>query len=586
MTIKISRRRLIGLSVISCQLSLSVALTACSDFDDYNKEAAFDSAESSMTIWENIASQPNLSQFADVLKKGGYDQELANSRFYTVWAPENGTFNYDSLMNVDNETLVYKFIKSHVANYNYTLRSQKYNERVHMLNEKSFTLAGDAGLFTFDDKQMTRTNVPSLNGVFHTMSGAVQFLPNIYENIFETAGVDSIADFYARYETSEIDTKRSVEGPIDEDGNQTYSDTVLVVSNTMTGRNYLNADLSNEDSSYTMLLPTNEAYVEAYNKIKKCFNYATTTQYWAFDQKTGIPSSATNRSVAAGLSDSLTRRMIYLNTVFNNNQKYNRWLQNVDDPDRSDTLYSTRNTKLSNGPEILSRTLGGAMKMSNGWTRVIDSLAIRPWETYNPELNVEIARSEYRPLVRAATAANRYLVNGVTGEYLFRYVDLTPASETSATEAYFYINGVRSTTYNVYMVMIPSTEDLVYVPESGIGRYHCAVVGATSPARSYKFNVTLNYANANGTVSSTSSPAVNFGTFTSDSLAIDTIFLGQVTFPVSYVNVNNCYPYIMVRSQRSTWNRSEWNTFDNRLRISDIILRPVEYDEYLKKEEE
>ena len=84
---------------------------SCTDFDDYNK--AYTDAEpgSTQTLWDNISQRGNLSQFASLLQKGGYDTELQNSRFYTVWAPEDGTFNYDSVNALGKDALV-KFIRN------------------------------------------------------------------------------------------------------------------------------------------------------------------------------------------------------------------------------------------------------------------------------------------------------------------------------------------------------------------------------------------------------------------------------------------------------------------------------------------
>lgn len=556
--------------ILSAMAASALLAVSCSEFDDYNQAYTQTSPESTNTIWENISAEPKLSDFASLLKKAGYDEQLGNSRFYTVWAPENGTFNFDSLMNVDNDVLTYKFINSHVANFNYTLSASNYSTRVHTLNEKSFTLAGTNGAYTYDGNAISKMNQPSLNGTIHYMAGAARFLPNIYEYIFEAEGIDTIASFYKRYEKTEIDTKRSVEGSIDEDGNQTYEDTVLVTSNTLTGNDYLRANIAEEDSSFTILLPTDEAYQKAYSAIKKCYNYTDKIQYYSIAQATGVAAAATNRTVdAASLSDSLARRMIYLHSVFNNRQKYNRWVLNPNDVDRTDTLYSTQRYKLSNGPEILSHTIGSAVQMSNGYSRIVDSLAFRPWEVYNPELNVGIFNSTYRPYVTAGTARNQDLGYGELdtekGLDLVRYLDLIPASETSNPSVYFYISGVRSTKYNIYVVTVPAD----------------VKVGSTEVARQYKMKVDISYADANGNATKKS-----LGTFTTDSTKIDTLMVGTVDFPVSYVNVNNCWPYISLTSSRSTWNRTEWNTIDNRLRIAAVFLRPVDYDEYLKNEEQ
>lgn len=556
---------------------------SCTDFDDYNK--AYTGAEpgSTQTLWDNISQRGNLSQFASLLQKGGYDTELQNSRFYTVWAPEDGTFNYDSVNALGKDALVKKFINSHVANFNYTQSLNQFVERVHTLNEKSFTFAAQGGQLTFDDKQVLQRNIPNLNGVLHTIGGAAQFLPNIYEFALDsveakTAGFDSIMWFYKGYETTKLDLEKSIEGPVDDEGNQTYSDSVMVTTNQLTGRGYMNADLACEDSAYTILLPTNEAYTKAYNAISKNFKYVSTINYWTFPEKNDIAPVKAKKDVDLLQQDTtMTRTYIYRNTIFNNNYWRNRWLVNPADPYAAitnDTLYSTRNAFISNGTEVvLNHTVGSAVKMSNGYARIVDSLAFHPWEVWNPVLNVSIGSSTYRARVNAANARmqtiNYDALDQSKGLDLYSYLDLIPSSDNSQPEAYFYINGVRSTTYNVYVVMVPANIRL----------------GSKDVAKSYKFQVSMNFADAKGNMPEIAKPSVNFGTFTSDSTKLDTIMVGSVTFPVAYAGVDGAYPFIMLKSQRSTWNKKEWDTIDNRMRIAAIYLVPDEYDKYLKEQE-
>ena len=211
-------------------MAAALIAASCTDFDDYNEAYQTGGAGSNKTLWENISERENLSDFARLLSKGGYDKELSKSRFYTVWAPENGTFNFDEFNQMDSATLVQRFIKSNVADYNFVL-SSSVDERVHVLNEKSFTLQNLEGC-TFGGNDIVTSNIPSLNGTLHITDGAVQYMPNIYEYIFDNADTDSsIAQYLKKYEDVYLDEKNSVVGPIDSLGQQTYSDSVMVMRN-------------------------------------------------------------------------------------------------------------------------------------------------------------------------------------------------------------------------------------------------------------------------------------------------------------------------------------------------------------------
>jgi len=60
---------------------------SCSDWDDHYEadNTILDSQQA--TLWENISKNANLSQFASLLKKAGYDEVLNASQTYTVWLP-------------------------------------------------------------------------------------------------------------------------------------------------------------------------------------------------------------------------------------------------------------------------------------------------------------------------------------------------------------------------------------------------------------------------------------------------------------------------------------------------------------------
>ncbi len=162
---------------------------SCSDFDDYNEAYTSGNTESQQTLWDNISGNSELTQFSELLKKGGYDEVLKSSRFVTVWAPKDGTYDNTSLLAMDKETLVERFIKNHVANYNYNI-STGDERRVYTLNEKSIIMENN----TYGGLNIEKKNIPSVNGILHIIDGYAEYHPNIYEYIFES-GSDSLASY-------------------------------------------------------------------------------------------------------------------------------------------------------------------------------------------------------------------------------------------------------------------------------------------------------------------------------------------------------------------------------------------------------
>lgn len=550
---------------------------SCTDFDDYNKAYTNVSEESTRTLWENINERTDLTQFVEIAKKAGYDQELNSPRCLTVWAPLDGTYDYQRYLDMPVDSVRMKFMENHIANYNFAITGEAKNERVHTLNDKSYVFAsGEAGGYTFNGLAMQGNGTPSVNGMLHVINGAVPFYPSIYESIFEkdSVGLDSIVRYYKKYATSELDKTQSIEGPI-VDGKQTYLDSVMIDNNALFRS--LRADISLEDSSFTMIMPTDEAYAEAYNRISKLYKYPTKLEWKEVSPLLQGPSpTATSVKVDEDLQDSIARREIASTLIFSNNNWYNYWLTDKPQTWQRDTLVSSMGYKLSNGAEFLNGHKVSVEKNSNGQTVIADSLGMLPWETYNPEISVPIFSGAYRPYTNTSTATLSTISltkdeidmskkgavvesNGDTIVYT-RYLELKAASERVLPQAYFYVPNVRATKYNVYVVFVPA-------------RYK---LGSTDVEKLYKVDFTICYADANGKF--LTKPVTYSKVPSNDSTCVDMVKMCEVEFPVSYYN-QKAYPYISIKSNRN--RSSEINTHDNSLRIAAILFRPVEYDEYL-----
>ena len=76
--------------------AVALACQGCSDWDDhYDNGGADGSVTSNMSLWEEISSREDMSQFAQLLKRVGYDLLLSSGQSYTVWAPTNDALDFD-----------------------------------------------------------------------------------------------------------------------------------------------------------------------------------------------------------------------------------------------------------------------------------------------------------------------------------------------------------------------------------------------------------------------------------------------------------------------------------------------------------
>ena len=571
-----------------------LAATSCSDFSDYN-EAKLDSTPSgNLTLWENISQNPQLSEFASMVKRTGFDSELNNTRYFTVWAPMDGTFNQSELATLTDSALLVQFIKSHVAEYGHPATGL-LNERIHTLNEKSFTFAG-SGSYTFDGVDITASNLPSNNGLIHMLNGAARFYPNLYEYIFMAQGIDSLREQFRRYQVTTLDLDASIKGPM-VNGVQTYIDSVMITYNTLT--NQLNAQIANEDSSYTFLMPTNKAFSSTYDRIKSLYHFITTTVVQDAENftKAGDTKTKSISMDAEFLSDSLTRRVLFQNLVFSNTNMYNQWLVGKNTP--SDTLRSTTRTKFSNPKDLVETYMvGQPVEMSNGYARIVDSLAFYPWESFNPEISVS-PRNYLANLFPANAQAHRTqsipdsLLAQIFGDKEvkrrnysnYRYLWIDPGGDRVKPDFCINLPSVLSTTYNIYVVFLPSAMRMLgNDPRPNKLNFELSYCTESGTLASYKFSKAYADSLLTGGALPKLPTALNMNTaFENDPTKLDSVFIGQFTFPVAYNGLGDYSPNIRVTSPLSVFSNDQLATYTRDVRIAAIVLKPVELEEFEAK---
>ena len=598
-------------------------LSACSDFSSYNSVVESSNPSADKTLWENISAKGELSDFAQVLQAVGYDAVLNAPTTYTVWAPVNGTFNKDSLMALAQNTatrkkVIEQFVYDHVANYSH-FESNPSDTVVYMLSKKLIHFTGkNTGTLTFDGKTINwgvdAFNTPSSNGLLYTLNGMVPFRPNAYENFFADKSQYGIADshfnaYVKRYEKVILDEDASVKGEI-VDGNQVYDDSVTVTTNSfITSRQHLNAELNNEDSLYTVIIPTDAAWQKAYDKIKSYYNYITPIKYQNlkstsvdFSGKKGgtcpttstgkatilaatagvevnnpatlsaAPSDAEIQDIKAYWTDSIAKRWIVLNTAYSeNNRKYNSKFVSGAAFAENDTLYSTSGNKLTNLPNLDKVTVL-KQQLSNGHARIVNEYPFSASETYAPVIKT---RTPDRVVSTSGYTYDLFAVDRNffsdsfckldDDEVNLKYVRASiPEGSNYAPEMDFYLPNVLSTTYDIYAVVVPP-------------------IDVDGPKLPYTLRFDLHYTNAKNepqtgrldgdTLQTTIAKISKVKAFENDPTKVDTLYLGHFTFPICYYGTSAA-PNIKVMSTLSSFSTSNKAKYDAQIRIANIILRP------------
>ena len=526
--------------VLCTALLTSLLTSSCSDWDDHFDADTHVTATQQQTLWENIENNGQLSQFANLLRQTGYDAVLSASQTYTLWAPLDGTFDYDALRTENSERLQKQFVQNHIARSNYPA-SGALQENIYMLNEKLMNFRGN-GSYQMQDIDVTQPNLAAKNGTIHALRGKIPFLPNIYESLnSETYPLDSISDYFHSFDTRELNEQKSVPGPV-LNGEQTYLDSVFYEHNELYIRN--RAYINREDSNYTMILPTNEAWAKARNQIKAFYNYAPQFEFMENTSTTVGEKKVTVVYLkdAERLQDSLVNVMLLRDLFYSNNVYDNSRLGALAEGQRlqCDSLVSTTNSKVY--AEDAALLFEGARRVdkSNGAVWVTDSLRMRPWTSWNPELRQEAEGSMVanhfntagEPVsVRVSESAQNPAIAGIISNG--RYLQVQPSASNTNPEVDFYLSGVRSATYNVYAVFVPAN-----------------ITNPNAVALPNRMVVDIGYADAKGKSQEKRmrNTAANSNFFENDPTRIDTLFLGEFTFPVAFVETGRYYPYMRFRS--------------------------------------
>lgn len=606
--------------VAGCML----AATSCSDFSDYNAIDASAEPSADKTLWENIKANANLSDFAQVLEKVGYDKVLDESHTYTVWAPVNGSFDKDSLFRLSESKIIKEFVKNMVANYAHQ-ETDVNDTTVFMLNEKLMKFHGkNTSSMTFDGQSLVANadlsayNYPSTNGILYTVSSPSTFRSNGYEVITDVK--DQAGKFYdmiMKYHTETLDEKNSVKGEI-VNGLQVYDDSVLIVSNTYT-ENALRSKLTSEDSLYTILIPNDEAWTEAYDRILKYYNYLPEMNYQDLTDTdlSGIKGGANSpgtcfmkrnlgqKSVkltskpadsefsdnAAYWTDSISKRLLTNNLIYSEtNTRYNSKFSNGQKFAEGDSIYSTTRNRLTNLPELDKATVE-TKQLSNGHARILNKFPFKSWETYAPEIRT---RNVGRYVTTKGSSYSRVTVTNIPKDFCtfdqpdeenLYYVRVdVPEGSAYAPEMDFVLSNVLSTTYDIYAVVVPG-----WIEHQGDETYE---------RKPYTLRFDINYTDAdnkevlgrfNGEkLITTAAQVVKVPAIVCGAEKVDTIKLGRVTFPVCYAGTG-AYPNIKVYCPLTSFNSTNRKKYDQQIRIANIIMKPidlVEYEEKLKATKE
>ena len=489
---------------------------ACEDeFDKHYDPELPENSE--LTLMDLIEQQENLSTFAEMIRKVGYDTILSSDQTYTVWAPVNEELTG---INMTDMQAVSRIVTNHIARFTHTASTSSYP--VYMVNNKILLFSTTApGRSQFGAVSLLSMNNLAKNGILHTLNGNNPYLENIWEAL-DYPTTDSIANYLYSFNTHIFSPYLST--LIDyEDGKPVY-DSVFFTSNEMWSNYSGIGFLAEEDSTYTMIVPTNEAWDDAYRKIAPYF----------LSNDLNNPDSIQEKNTRYALVKDLTFR-----------GKINPADYAVDD-----TLTSIRQSRFADPAHLFV----GAEKqeMSNGWIYKTNHLQYNHWEAWNQEIKLEAESYWVRDDVdESVTRISTYYDpdNADISNYIC--LNVNPDKTSSTPNVTFALPNVLAAKYDIYCVFQPDVLTMPNNPRASKAR--CEILQFNR--NNSRWNTVARQTPANNTI---------------DAL-VRTEMLIYEGFEFPYANVISSIEDINIYKIRITCFRGDVN----RMKIDYILLKPV-----------
>lgn len=208
----------------------------------------------SEVIFEELLSHPELSLFTGMIQAADMQDELINK---TIWAPNNDAFKDLDDKDLLDMNLVRRILNNQMCNNQITTTFASTGPRkVQMCTGKNFTFSKSVSGYELAGNPLLKTDIKVANSIIHIVDGKNPYPLNIWEYIEQSAGLDSLRSYIRSLNTVQQYKNVYVDG--------IFKDSFTVVQNDVL--DYL-AKIDSEDSIYTVLLPNNEAFTEAFDRL-------------------------------------------------------------------------------------------------------------------------------------------------------------------------------------------------------------------------------------------------------------------------------------------------------------------------------
>ena len=478
-----------------------LGFTACTD-DHFDIQPS--TVSGSNTIWQNVEANADLDSVAMILRrckvmksqtdksaKQTYAELLATSQQLTAWLPKNGTFNAKQYLDELDSAAVLRakdemagtraeydvanrFARNHIARFNY--ESNMGEQRIALMNSKIVNYNAGEGTFNGVKLDAANANILSSNGMLHVLDGESQFAYNIFERLQVDSRFAKIYGDIDKYNVYTFSASSSTQGSMNHNGSMEYVDSVWTRTNSLMSDAWL-TKLTDEDSLFVSVIPTDAAYEAARQKIHGLFKYAKNYNYaWDASKRdwTNKGTNALKFNTDSLTTYNVTSRILSASSfsvgynsegpvTTSNPQAFLNHVLTADSLNSNARLVIYNKDKGNVNPIFDGQTADDAIKASNGYIFAVDNYNYDPSYSFIQKMNINGrntsqvtgSTSEQAQYVTLDNENQNAEVNvDVLGADNFYYY--FPVSGNSQLNIDFKLNNVLSTKYKISIVLLPN----------------------------------------------------------------------------------------------------------------------------------
>lgn len=478
-----------------------LGFTACTD-DHFDIQPS--TVSGSNTIWQNVEANADLDSVAMILRrckvmksqtdksaKQTYAELLATSQQLTAWLPKNGTFNAKQYLDELDSAAVLRakdemagtraeydvanrFARNHIARFNY--ESNMGEQRIALMNSKIVNYNAGEGTFNGVKLDAANANILSSNGMLHVLDGESQFAYNIFERLQVDSRFAKIYGDIDKYNVYTFSSSSSTQGSMNHNGSMEYVDSVWTRTNSLMTDARL-TKLTDEDSLFVSVIPTDAAYEAARQKIQRLFKYAKNYNYaWDASKRdwTNKGTNALKFNTDSLTTYNVTSRILSASSfsvgynsegpvTTSNPQAFLNHVLTADSLNSNARLVIYNKDKGNVNPIFDGQTADDAIKASNGYIFAVDNYNYDPSYSFIQKMNINGhntsqvtgSTSEQAQYVTLNNENQNAEVNvdalGVDNFYYY-----FPVSGNSQLNIDFKLNNVLSTKYKISIVLLPN----------------------------------------------------------------------------------------------------------------------------------